>query len=305
MLDVQLQIFKTVVEKKSFSLAAQELHMTQSSVSQHIQALEVFFGAKLFDRLHRRICLTEAGRALYPYAVSLERLYQEARDTMSGQLDLVVGRLAISASMTIGEYLLPKILVQFNRLYPKVIISMDIENTERVIAKTCEGVADVGFVEGLYKPVTDLEGTCFRGDDLVIIKQSPASGTKETPVSMAELLKQHWVLRETDSGTRRVFENFLVRHDYSPAALNAIMSFSSTEAIKRAVIAGAGLGIMSRLAVNDEIRRREISVVPICEGTIDRNFWLLRNKAKFQTKTVNRFCAFFLEQVSILEHVNG
>ena len=92
MLDVQLQIFKTVVEKKSFSLAAQELHMTQSSVSQHIQALEIYFGAKLFDRLHRRICLTEAGSALYPYAVSLERLYQEARDTMSGQLDLVTRR---------------------------------------------------------------------------------------------------------------------------------------------------------------------------------------------------------------------
>ena len=110
--------------------------------------------------------------------------------------------------------------------------------------------------------------------------------------------EEHWVLRETDSGTRRVFENFLVRHDCSPAALNAIMSFSSTEAIKSAVMAGAGLGIMSRLAVLDEIARGEIKVVPLCEGTIDRSFWILRNKAKFQTKTVNRFCAFFLSQMN-------
>ncbi len=297
MLDVQLQIFKTVVEKNSFSLAAQELHMTQSSVSQHIQALEIYFGAKLFDRLHRRICLTEAGRALYPYAVSLERLYQEAGDTMSGQLDLVAGSLSIAASMTIGEYLLPKLLVEFNQLYPKVSITMEIENTERVIGKTVEGSADVGFVEGLYKPVSDLEGECFRGDDLVVIKAAGRCHCREKQITIAALLNEPWVLRETDSGTRRVFENFLVRHDFSPAALNVNMSFNSTEAIKSAVMAGSGLGIMSRLAVSDEIKRGEICVMPLCEGTIDRNFWMLRNKAKFQTKTVNKFCAFFLEQV--------
>lgn len=297
MLDVQLQIFKLVVEKNSFSLAAQELHMTQSSVSQHIQSLELYFGAKLFDRLHRRICLTEAGKALYPYAVSLDRLYQEARDTMSGQLDLVVGHLSIAASMTIGEYLLPKILVQFHHLYPKVTIKMVIENTERVIAKTQEGNADVGFVEGIYKPTPELESASFYGDDLVVIR--PATGEEEDePVSLHHLLGHNWVLREADSGTRRVFENYLVRHDYSPASLNAIMSFSSTEAIKRAVMAGAGIGIMSRLAVADEIKRGELQAVTLREGTIDRNFWLLRNKAKFQTKTVNRFCDFFMEQVN-------
>ena len=307
MLDVQLQIFKTVVEKKSFSLAAQELHMTQSSVSQHIQALEIYFGAKLFDRLHRRICLTEAGSALYPYAVSLERLYQEARDTMSGQLDLVTGRLSIAASMTIGEYLLPKILVQFNQLYPKVNITMDIVNTERVIGKTVEGNADIGFVEGVYKPVSDLEGECFCGDDLVIIKSASYNTNNtclEAPVSIATLLEERWVLRETDSGARRVFENFLVRHDCSPAALNVIMSFSSTEAIKSAVMTGAGIGIMSRLAVTEEIKRGEVKVVKLCEGTIDRSFWILRNKAKFQTKTVNRFCAFFLSQMNGLDMPN-
>ena len=220
---------------------------------------------------------------------------------MSGQLDLVTGRLAIAASMTIGEYLLPKILVQFNQLYPKVNITMDIVNTERVIGKTVEGSADIGFVEGVYKPVSDLEGECFCGDDLVIIKSISyivGNACAGAPLPIASLLAERWVLRETDSGTRRVFENFLVRHDCSPAGLNAIMSFSSTEAIKCAVIAGAGLGIMSRLAVLEEIERGEIEVVPLCEGTIDRNFWVLRNKAKFQTKTVNRFCAFFLNQMN-------
>ena len=297
MLDIQLKIFKTVVEKESFSLAAQELHMTQSAVSQQIQALEAYFGSKLFDRLHRRISLTEAGSALYPYALKLDRLYQETRDTMAGQIDLITGRLSVAASLTIGEYLLPKILVQFNAIYPQVNISMNIENTERVIGNIIDGTAGVGFVEGLYEPVPALEEICCRGDQLVII--APVSYRMQTsdPLPLNELIHERWVLREPDSGTRRVFENFLAQNGFNPSLLNVIMDLSSTEAIKSAVMAGVGLGVMSRLAVASEIDRDELKVIPLKEGTIDRSFRMLRNKGKFQTKAVEKFCSFFLEQV--------
>ncbi len=297
MLDIQLQIFKTVVEKESFSLAAQELHMTQSSVSQQIQALECFFGAKLFDRLHRRIYLTEAGAALYPYAVNLERLYQEARDTMSGQMALVSGKLNIAASLTIGEYLLPPLLAEFNALYPQVKISMSIENTEKVIGKIIEGSAGVGFVEGLYEPVAALDETCCSGDQLVVIAPVSYAEPENGPISLAVLLDEKWVLREPDSGTRRVFEKFLMKNAFAPSALKVIMDLSSTEAIKSAVMAGVGLGVMSRLAVNKEIERNELKVLPLCEGAIDRRFRMLRNKGKFQTKAMEKFCSFVLEQV--------
>jgi LysR family transcriptional regulator, transcriptional activator of the cysJI operon len=305
MLDIQLQIFKTVVEKESFSLAAQELHMTQSSVSQQIRALETYFGAKLFDRLHRRIFVTEAGNALYPYAVSLERLYQEARDTMSGQRELVTGHLSVSASLTIGEYLLPKLLVQFNTLYPQVHIEMSIENTERVIGKIVDGTAGVGFVEGLYKPVPTLEETCCRGDDLVIIAPASSATTSCAPVPLVGLINEKWVLREPDSGTRRVFENFLAKNGCIPSTLNVIMELSSTEAIKNAVMAGVGLGVMSRLAVLNELKRGELKVTTLREGTIDRRFRMLRNKGKFQTKAVEKFCAFFLEQIQADSKLSG
>lgn len=299
MLDIQLKIFKTVVEKESFSLAAQELHLTQSAVSQQIQALECYFGSKLFNRLHRRISLTEAGTALYPYALRLERLYQETRDTMAGQIDLITGRLCIAASLTIGEYLLPKILVQFNAIYPQVNISMNIENTERVIGNIIEGNAGVGFVEGLYEPATALEEICCRGDQLVII--APMSYRKQTGTSvpLSSLANERWVLREPDSGTRRVFENFLTQNHFNPSSLNVIMDLSSTEAIKSAVKAGVGLGVMSRLAVASELEREELTVINLHEGTIDRNFRMLRNKGKFQTKAMEKFCSFFLEQTQL------
>ena len=299
MLDIQLKIFKTVAEKGSFSLAAQELHMTQSAVSQQIQALECYFGSKLFDRLHRRISLTEAGTALYPYAQHMERLYQEVRDTMAGQIDMVSGRLNIAASLTIGEYLLPRILVRFNALYPQVAISMTIENTEKVIGKILDGNAGVGFVEGLYEPVTALEETCCPGDQLVVIAPASYRSSECQPAPLSRLMNERWILREPDSGTRRVFESFLAQHGFSPSLLNVAMEMSSTEAIKSAVKAGVGMGVMSRLAIHEEVERGALQVLPISEGSIDRNFRMLRNKGKFQTKAVEKFCSFFLEQVNV------
>jgi LysR family transcriptional regulator, transcriptional activator of the cysJI operon len=299
MLDIQLKIFKCVVEKESFSLAAQELHMTQSSVSQQIQALECYYGVKLFDRLHRRIHVTEAGSALYPYAVNADRLYQEARDTMCGQMDLVSGQLCIAASLTIGEYLLPKMLVQFNALYPQVSISMTIENTEKVIGKILDGNVGIGFVEGLYEPVAALTETCCHGDQLVIIAADSYKLPENSPFPVTALTDKKWVLREPDSGTRRVFEQFLTQHGHSPPTLNIIMELSSTEAIKSAVKAGVGLGVMSYLAVTEEIERGELKIVPLREGTIERDFRVLRNRGKFQTRAVEKFCSFFLEQVQL------
>jgi len=229
--------------------------------------------------------------------VQLERLYQEARDTMSGQMDLVTGRLGIAASLTIGEYLLPKLLVEFNALYPLVNISMNIENTEKVIGKIVDGSAGIGFVEGLYEPVSALEAICCRGDQLVVIAPVAHRALSEEAVSLAELVNERWVLREPDSGTRRVFEKFLTKNGFVPSNLNIIMELSSTEAIKRAVMSEVGLGVMSRLAAISEIERGELKELHICEGTIDRSFWMLRNRGKFQTKAVEKFCSFFLEHM--------
>ena len=172
-LDIQLQIFKTVVDKKSFSLAALELHMAQSSVSQQIQNLERHYGVKLFDRINRRVLLTEAGLQLYPYAIQLERLYQEACKSMSELTDNIDGKLHIGASLTIGEYLMPEILVGFSRLYPQVKISMDIANTEEITAMVVSGTVNVGFVEGPFEMCGVLRCQPFYGDELVVIAPPP------------------------------------------------------------------------------------------------------------------------------------
>ncbi len=293
MLDTQLQVFKCVVDKGSFSLAAQELYMTQSSISQQIHALECHYGVKLFDRLHRRIILTEAGRA--PYAVELERLYMNADKTLRGLMDVISGRLAIGASLTIGEYLLPEYLVQFSRLYPLVNISMTIENTEKIISKVMDGSLSLGFVEGLYEPVAALTDIRFSGDQLVIIA-SPDFAAGHDCIALTDLLRERWVLRETDSGTRRVFEQFVQKHGCNSVDLNIAMELSSTEAIKNAVKSGIGLGVMSYLAVVNEIKRGELIVIDLAEGAITRSFTMLCHRDKFQTLAIEKFSAFIIKK---------
>lgn len=297
MLDNQLIIFKKVVEKNSFSAAAQELNMTQSAVSQHIQALEDHFGTKLFDRLHRRVRLTEAGITLYPYAVRLERLYQEASEAMSGKPEVTAGKLYISASLTIGELLLPKLLVQFYSYYPNIRILLNIEAIEKVIENTFNGVSDVGFVEGVYEQTPELDDLCFNGDELVVI--APPSIKISGPVSLVSLLKEKWVMQESGAGVSKVFEHFISMNGYDPSELNVVMSTNKTESVKSAVLSMGGLGITSKLAVNKEIEHGKLKVIQLCEGSIHRKFWMLRNKSKYETRTVERFCSFLLHNYEL------
>jgi DNA-binding transcriptional LysR family regulator len=294
MLDIQMKIFKTVVDKSSFSLAAQELHMTQSSVSQQIHNLESYYGVRLFDRLHRRITLTQAGSALYPYAVQLESICNDARKTVQGLMDDISGHLHIGASLTVGEYWLPKTLLAFSRLFPKVHISMDIFNTEQITAMVLAGKINLGFVEGPFdKPDVLVTKTCG-GDQLVVItsRDYPLPPGKRT--SLSELLLERWVMREPTSGTRRVFEEFLDLHKYDPAALNIVMELGSTQAIKEAVKAGLGIATISRLAVVDEVKWGKLGVIPLSEGPMERPYTIMYHREKFKTSAVEKFYDFVI-----------
>lgn len=292
MLDIQLRIFKAVAEKKSFSRAAQELHMTQSSVSQQIQNLETYYGVKFFDRLHRKIELTQAGAALYPYAVEIERLYDRAQKAMQGIMQVISGKLHIGASLTIGEYLMPGILVSFSTLYPQVDIAMDIYNTEQITAMVVNGDINLGFVEGPYEAPEAIIAKNCGGDELVIIAPVSCKRLKGGFHKLSELLSERWVMREKNSGTRQVFEQYVVANGFDINSINVIMELGSTQAIKEAVKAGLGIAAISQLSVADEIRHGELSVISLAEGSLERKFTMLRHRERFQTSAIECFIQF-------------
>ncbi|MBC9784559.1 LysR family transcriptional regulator [Heliobacterium chlorum] len=297
MLDTQLFIFKTVMEKNSISMAAQELHMTQSAVSQQIQNLEAHFNVKLFDRLHRRIMATTAGKVLYPFAVELDQLYTKVNHAMQDLTGEVSGRLRVGASLTIGEYVLPALLVQFRQAYPKVNIAMDVYNSEQITAMVMAGQLDIGFIEGPDPLPGLLVSLPCSGDELVVIAPAGGEQPRDKAISLVELLQARWVLREPLSGTRRSFEQFLEVHGHSRATLDVVMELGSTQAVKEAVKAGLGISVISKLAVTDEVCRGDLELLPVREGPILRSFTMFYHKEKFTTLAVDRFLAFVAEKL--------
>lgn len=294
MLDVQLQVFKTVVEKGSFSVAAQELHMTQSSVSQQIQGLENYYGIKLFDRMYRKIMVTQAGMALYPYAVELERLYQESNKAMQGLKADIAGQLRIGCSLTIGEYFMPHILVAFSLIHPLVEGSMEVYNTEQINAMVIAGSISLGFIEGHYDPIDMLVDQQFAGDELIVIA-SPQYKHLVNRMSLAELMGARWVMREKDSGTRKIFEEFVTKCGLDPGKLNIVLEMGSTQAVKESVKSGIGISAISQLTVASEIQRGELITIPLKDGRIKRKFTMIYHKERFQTRAVEQFMAYVLE----------
>lgn len=287
MLDVQLKIFKTVVECNSFSLAAKELHLTQSSVSQQIRKLEEFYGVKLFDRLHRRIVITEAGKALYPFAVRLETLYQEIDGGMQKLTGDISGAVHIGASLTVGEYLLPRFLIDFKRLYPKVDVTMEVENSEQVTFMAADAAVDMGFIEGPVALPEILERIPCGGDELVVVAW-PENRLGSVPVSLDRLLTEPWIMREKTSGTRQVFEEFLESHQISRKTIPVTMELASTQAVKQAVKSGLGITAISSLAVAEELQVGTLVQIPLVEGTIQREFSMIYHRDRFWTFAADR-----------------
>lgn len=290
MLYTQLKVFKKVAERLSFSNAAEELFMTQSAVSQHIQNLESYYGVKLFERLHRRVELTLAGKVLYPYAAEAEHILLGAQKKLQQLTEAVCGKLNIGASLTIGEFYLPEKLVEFRKKYPEVEIAMSVQNSQIIINDVKEAKLQVGFIEGYISELSMLTSEEIADDELIII--APPDLNIDEKVSVASILAYRWVVRESLSGTRQVFEYYLTEWGYDAGDINVVMELSSTIAIKQAVRAGLGIAVVSKLAVKDEIRTGQLKAIYLTEGQLLRTFKMIYQKSVFQTNAAEMFMNF-------------
>ncbi|HMM20130.1 MAG TPA: LysR family transcriptional regulator [Selenomonadales bacterium] len=288
MLDIQLHIFKTVVECNSFSRAARELHLTQSSVSQQIRKLEDHYGVKLFDRLYRRIVITEAGKTLYPFARRLETLYQEIDGGMQRLTGDVSGAVHIGASLTVGEYLLPRFLIDFKGQYPKVDMTMEVQNSEQITLLVADAAIDLGFIEGPVALPEVLGRMPCGGDELAVVTR-PGQDFGAEPLPLARLLTEPWIMREKTSGTRQVFEQFLEKHQLPRQNLAVTMELASTQAVKQAVKSGLGMTAISSLAVAEELEAGALVRIPLLEGAISREFSLIYHRDRFWTLAADEF----------------
>ena len=249
----RLVVFRAVAERGSFRKAAEELYLTQPAVSLQIKALEEELGVQLFDRTGAKIALTTAGSVLLRYAIESRELFANAEREISAISGEQAGTLALGASTTIAQYVLPSLLGAFRKHYPRVAITLVSGNTETIVhALEAQSIA-LGLLEGPAHS-RDVHVVPFLVDELVLIAPSAHEWAERGTIRVEELADAPLLMREPGSGTRNVVETALTRAGIKRSSLNVVMELDSTESIKSAVEAGLGMGFISEWALSRDTR---------------------------------------------------
>jgi DNA-binding transcriptional LysR family regulator len=268
----RLVVFRAVAEQLSFRKAAEELYLTQPAVSLQIKALEEDLGVQLFDRAGSQIQLTPAGAVLLRYARQGNALMAQAEHEVAALSGEHAGKLALGASTTIAQYVLPQLLGEFRRTHPRVQLTLISGNTEHIVHAVGKQKIALGLIEGPARS-RDVKTEPFMADELVLIVPGAHEWAERVSVSRAEMASIPLLMRERGSGTRREIEMALEEHGVKLGALDIVMELDSTEAIKSAVEAGLGAGFVSRSAIAKDLRMgSSFKIVEIAGLRIKRDF---------------------------------
>ena len=279
----QLEIFVTVSRLSSVSKAADLLCLSQSAASTSLGELEKQFGIKLFDRIGKSVSLNSTGRKVLPQALELIDRAKEIESHLSGFA--VFGDMHIGATLTIGNYLTNILAAKFLQNYPESQIKLQVHNTEAIVKKVISHELDLGMIEGDCDH-PDLMIQPWVADELVIFSAPDHPLTNRKNISIDALLNESWVLREKGSGTRETFDRVF---NQGQNKLNIKLELEHTEAIKRAVESNVGIGCISRLALRDELKAGSLIALDVKNIKLDRYFYFLRSKNKYQTNGVKHF----------------
>ena len=289
--DHKLKVFCTVAETKSFSKASEIIRLTQPAVSLQIQALEEIYGTKLFNRSGCIITLTPAGEVLYKYAKEINTLYTAAEKELGAFTGQVKGVVTIGASSTIGNYVLPAVIAEFRKKYPKVAVHLLTANTKTIVDYLNAGGIDIALVEGEVKKQKLIVEKLIP-DEMVLIMHPLHPWARKSNVSIFDVAKEPFIFREEGSGTRQMIEKYLIKHGISPQSIKIVFIMGSTESIKSAVEEGLGVSIVSKWAAKKEIRYGTLKTASLKEDRFMRDFSLLYRKAKDTSFTLDKFLTF-------------
>lgn len=228
---------------------------------------------------------------MYSYAKEILDLHKAAKRAVADLVEIVTGKLDIGASLTIGEYILPRLLAVFSQRNPEVKYSVTIGNTEFIHERALEGSIDVGLVEGHIED-NQLIIKEFLQDEMVLIVSKQHLLAKKKYVIREDLSTVTFIMREEGSGTRLALEEVLQEISLKPAK---IITLGSTQAIKEAVEAGLGISFLSKWALRKELQLGTLKVVRVKDVNITRGFYLIRHRERFESKACNEFRKYISE----------
>jgi DNA-binding transcriptional LysR family regulator len=287
----QVEIFYYVAKHRSFSKAAAALSLTQPTVSGHIKALETALNLILFDRLGRDVQLTYAGDILYSHAKRLIDTKQAALQGIEELRDGLRGELTLGGSSIPGQYVLPRILGQFQPQYPGITIVLHITDTMETLECVVRGDFELGIV-GAQVPHPHVAYYPFVEDELVLAVAADHPWAELSSVPIDVLTTVPFIQRERGSGSRLVVERALADAGLPSGHLQVVAEMGTTEAIKQGIKAGLGVSIMSVLALTDERKAGSIRTVTIDGLSIHRHFSMIRHTGRSLSPLAQTFEAF-------------
>ncbi len=257
----RLKVFRTAATYLNFRRAAEDLLLTQPAVTQQIHALEEEISTALFDRTGGRVKLTPAGQLLQGYAERIAALSNEALEAIAASNGNAAGELAIGASQTNSQYILPRVLGVFYRENPDLRIRTVSHNTEDILEALAQRHIGIALIEG---PTLrrDVRTTSFLKDELLLVTPSdhPWAGREIEP---EEILPQPLLMRERGSGSRRVVEQSLEKAGIHVRRLNIVIALDSTEGLVSGVEAGLGIAFVSQWAVRNQLKLHTLATATL------------------------------------------
>lgn len=289
-----LRIFCLVVEEGSISQAVKQLYLSQPAATRKIHQLEDFYGALLFDRENGKLTVSSVGQVLYPMAKSIVAEFDRSKEVIHQITEQSHIHIKIGASLTIGEYLLPKILGRFKKKYPDYQVTLDIGNTPTMINSLLNDTIDLAIVEGMVDGNDQLIVKHFKDDSLNLVCSPQHPWNKRKEVLSSELVGERMIWREETSGTRTFLENVLDEAGVLPH-LNNYMELGSTQAIKGAVEANLGISILPDITTAREVEQNILYRIKITDLTIKRKLWIVQKKHRFEQVGITQLIHLFNE----------
>lgn len=280
----QLEIFEKVAASRHVTKAGQELFITQSAVSMAIAELEKFADGPLFERRGRRLLLNDRGSLILSRVQEVLRQVGTIEQMLIESVGEPIGVLKVGASTTVGNYLLPSMVAEFTRHYPRAQSLLQVGNTSQIEQAVESGALDLGIIEG-PSHAGSLHATVWRGDELVVIVGKGHPWTMQKKASRAMLEQAQWIMREKGSGTREIFESALKKKNIN---FTIAMELGHTEAIKKAVEAGLGVSCLSRMAVARELSHEWLIEVDTALD-LRRNLIILTRNGEYSTALLKAF----------------
>jgi DNA-binding transcriptional LysR family regulator len=287
----QLHIFCRVVECKSFSKAAEAVHLSQPTVSSHIKDLEDHFGCLLIDRLSKKAAPTQAGRLLYGYARRMLALRDEAQTALSQYQGKMQGHLVVGGSTIPGGYLLPRVIGKFKMEYPRIRPSLIIADTERIIAGIAEGSIEIGVVGAESRDKNILQDRLI-DDEMRLIVPADHPWSALQKVLLERLLSEPFIIRERGSGTLKSMQARLKQSGRSIDELNIVAEMGSTEAVRQGIKDGIGVSILSTLAVTEDLDSGALRALSVEGLDLTRGLYITRHRQRSLSPLAAAFVEF-------------